>query len=241
MTLIDYFNAFRAVSKIHRLSANARSLYIAILGEFNSLQYPPTLKLQNTDLQHLSGINSTCSFDSARNALINAELISHKKQIYSLKDSRNILENFQKDFRNSLERVQKDSFSSMSISRNSIEKEIKKEEEERAYAHATTATPSFKDNGWVSAEVQEKWFNCESVQMNSATMQKLYPLEQMFGTKALCDAIFEASARNKEAKLTFNYVEKILQSQVKGESKNARTDARAVAEAWEQQQPDWLD
>ena len=227
MTLIDYFNAFRAVSKIHRLSANARSLYIAILGEFNSLQYPPTLKLQNTDLQHLSGINSTCSFDSARNALINAELISHKKQIYSLKDSRKTLENLQKDFRNSLERVQKDSFSSMSISKNNIEKEIKKDEDEEcACARATTtATPAFKDNGWVSAEAQETWFDCEKEEMNSATMQKLYPLEQMFGTKAVCDAVIEASARNQLNKLTYNYVEKILQSQMKGESKNARNDS----------------
>ena len=261
MTLIDHFKAFQAVSKIHRLSANARSLYIAILGEFNSLQYPPTLKLQNTDLQHLSGINSTSSFDSARNALINAGIISHKKQIYALetvskdsrnslesvsKESRNTLETFQKDFRNSLE----SSFSTTTISKNNIEKEkeIKKEGEGEARARTrttTTTTPTFKDNGWVSAEVQETWFKYEGERMNAATMQKLYPLEQTFGTDAVCNAIFEASARNKEAKLTFNFVEKILRDQAKGGKVNGRNNepARSVgnAESWEQQQPDWLD
>lgn len=240
MTLIDYFNAFRAVSKIHRLSANARSLYIAILGEFNSLQYPPTLKLQNTDLQHLSGINSTCSFDSARNALINAELISHKKQIYSLKDSRNSLENFQKDFRNSLERVQKDSFNSMSISKNNIEKEKEEEKDARAYTREeTTNTATF--NNLNSAEVQEMWFRCEGERIPGGIAFGLYELEQLHGTASLCKAIMAASQANTQPRLSFNFVKAVLERQQKGESKNARTDARAVAEAWEQQQPDWLD
>lgn len=261
MSLIDHFNAFHVRSQELGLTPNARSLYFAILGEFNKMQYPAQIKLQNTYLQHLCGINSTCSFNGARNALINAGIISHKKQIYALgtvskdsrnslesvsKESRNTLETFQKDFRNSLE----SSFSTTTISKNNIEKEKEKEKEREGEARArtrttTTTTPNFKDNGWVSAEVQETWFKYEGEEMNAATMQKLYPLEQMFDTKAVCDAIFEASARNKEAKLTFNFVEKILKDQAKGGKANGRNNepARSVAnaESWEQQQPDWLD
>lgn len=79
MTLIDHFNAFQQVSKLRGFSANVRSLYFAILDEFNALRYPSEIVLENTYLQHLSGIRSTSSFSEARNILINAGLIKFKK------------------------------------------------------------------------------------------------------------------------------------------------------------------
>ena len=88
MNLMDCFNVFQKVSKALRLSPNARSLYIAILGEFNSARYPEALDIPNALLRHLSGINldgkSDSSFQSARNALQNAGLIKHKNQVYKL-------------------------------------------------------------------------------------------------------------------------------------------------------------
>ena len=84
MTLIDYFNAFQVLNQGRQFSANARSLYYAVLGEFNSARYPLELKLQNGYLQHLSGIPAASSFDVARNTLINAGVISHKRGVYRL-------------------------------------------------------------------------------------------------------------------------------------------------------------
>ena len=240
MSLIDHFNAFHVRSQELGLTPNARSLYFAILGEFNKMQYPAQIKLQNTYLQHLSGINSTHSFNSARNALINAELISHKKQIYSLetvrKDFGNSSETFRKGFGNSLE----SSFSTTTISKNNVEKEKEKERDARAYTRDENAnTATF--NNLNSAEVQEMWFRCEGERIPGGIAFGLYELEQLHGTEALCKAIMAASQANTQPRLSFNFVKAVLDRQQKGESKNARTDARAVAEAWEQQQPDWLD
>ncbi len=65
-------------------SANARSLFFAILGEFNAARYPSELILRNGSLQQLSGIRASSSFDAARNALINAGAIKHKREVYRL-------------------------------------------------------------------------------------------------------------------------------------------------------------
>lgn len=200
MTLIDYFNAFQAFSTVKNLSANARVLYYAILGEFNKHRYPDDLQLPNDYLLYLSGISSRSAFETARTSLINHKVIYHKRGHYQLG---NIVKATANDTAIRYELPPRDNVVVMKIPKQA---EPAKE-------------PMFKDNGWVSAESQKTWFDCEKQEMNSATMQKLYPLEKMFGTKAVCDAILEASARNQRDKLTYNYVEKILQSQVKGESK----------------------
>ena len=105
MTLIDYFNSFQEVSQRLGLSANARSLYFAILAEFNRLRFPQKLKLTNIYLQQVSSITSSHSFSSARNALQNAGVIRQKKGVYELlsvetlrKESGNFAERTRKDF-----------------------------------------------------------------------------------------------------------------------------------------------
>ena len=106
MNLMDCFNAFQKVTKALKLSANARSLYIAILGEFNSARYPAVLNIPNALLRHLSSINlegkSDSSFQSARNALQNAGLIKYKKELYQLTPN-DALEKLQKRFGKLLE------------------------------------------------------------------------------------------------------------------------------------------
>ena len=92
MTLIDHYNAFQRVSKIQGFTANVRSLYFALLGEFNELRFPSELVLESTYLQHLSGIRSTSSFNEARGVLISAGLIKYHKynsqrQSYALVDT----------------------------------------------------------------------------------------------------------------------------------------------------------
>lgn len=252
MTLIDCFNTFQKVSKGLRLSANARSLFTAVLGEFNSAKYPETLSLSNCLLRDISGIKSESSFHSAKNALVNARLIHSKKSVYSLTPDEALSKMEQRfktfagstcnqhqadvsDTWNPLGARSEDS-NIITMPKNKVERD----KEVEARTRKATATSMFKDNGWVSAKLQEAWFKYEGQQMNSATMQKMYPMEKTFGTEAVCKAVFEASARNKEAKLTYNFVEKILQSQMKGGTPNGSKHI-GNAESWEQQSPDWLD
>ena len=220
MTLIDYFNAFQAVTKAHRFSANARSLYFAILGEFNSLQYPTALKLYNTDLQKLSGINSTSAFDSARTALINANLISHKKQVYSLKDCRNISETIKKEFRNTLESFEKAALVSTSLEvypeEKDKEKNIKKE-------NTTTAATARAREGFlkeISPKIAETWLNYEGEKLNAGQMIDLYGLEQLYGSDAVVKAIIAASRSNTRPRLSYNFLKAFLENQQKGATTN---------------------
>ena len=217
MTLIDYFNAFHIRSQEISLTPNARSLYFAILGEFNKLQYPPKMKLQNTYLQHLSGINSTSSFRSALNALVNANIISQQKQVYSLKDFRNTSEILPKEFRKTSEIVEKDSLGSISISKNKEkEKEIKKELDEE-YA------PAQDFSNIVSAEVLTAWKNYKGEKLEGGKIFGLHDLEKIHGTEVIIQAIKTASESNNYEDfpyITYNYFKKILENQLKGDTKN---------------------
>ena len=229
LSLIDHFNAFHVRSQEVGLSPNARSLYFAILGEFNKLQYPPHIKLQNTYLQHLSGINSTCSFRSAINALVNSGLISCQKQVYTL-------ETFQKDFRNSSERVSKDSFDSIPMSE-SIEKE---KEKEREITTTTATTRAREVLGTNSEEVKQAWFLSEGEALKGGNAFDMIQLENAYGTEALVNAITAARRANTQPRLTYNFLKAVLERQQKGGKENARAGSRPVAEDWENQPPDWL-
>lgn len=238
MTLIDYFNAFQVRSQGLGLTANARSLYFAILGEFNKSQYPAQLKLGNAYLQHLSGITSSHSFDSARNTLINSGLVSHKKQVYTLetlgKEQGKLAETLREEQGKSAERFGK---ASLGIPP-SIPMPIEKEKEREKTKTTTTATARAREgNGANSVEVQQMWFRCEGQQIPGSMIYALYELEQLHGTENLCKAILTASQNNKENRLTLNFLKAVLEKQLKGGNKNVGT---SEPESWESQQPAWL-
>lgn len=258
MSLIDHFNAFQEASYVMGLSANARSLYFAILGEFNKARYPARLKLGNAILQHLSGINSTHSFDTARNSLINAKLITCKKMTYELLtlNSRELLGNFEertgKEQGKNRERIRKESFSSISISKNSIEKEEEEEREKekevvntrtREAETTATATAATAFNGLNSAEVKEMWFKCEGEPIPGGIATGLYTLEKIHGTDVVTQAILKASQANTQPRLSFNFVKAVLERMVKGGVPNGRNTDRnaATPEEWENRKLDWLD
>ena len=261
MSLIDHFNAFQEASYVMGLSANARSLYFAILGEFNKARYPARLKLGNAILQHLSGINSTHSFDTARNSLINAKLITCKKMTYELLtlNSRELLGNFEETSRkeqgNFRERIGKESFNSISISKNSIEEEEEEEKEKEvvntrtreAETTTTTATAATAFNGLNSAEVKEMWFKCEGEPIPGGIATGLYTLEKIHGADVVTQAILKASQANTQPRLSFNFVKAVLERMVKGGVPNGRNNDRnngrnaATPEEWENRKLDWLD
>lgn len=224
MNLIDCFNTFQDVTKSLKLSANARSLYIAILGEFNSARYPEVLGITNRVLQDMSGINSESSFHSARNALINAKLIAHKKQAYKLTPEA-ALEKLKSRFGADLEPPKSTSYSI------NLKKNKKEEDEERA-----TPAPAFFNNNMNAPEVQEMWFKCEGEAIPFAMAQTLYELEKLHGVDFAKDVVFTASAENKQPKITLNYLKTIANNKLKGGEKVGKVES----ENWEQQRASWL-
>lgn len=235
MNLIDCFNTFQDVTKSLKLSANARSLYIAILGEFNSARYPEVLGITNRVLQDMSGINSESSFHSARNALINANLIAHKKQAYKLTPEA-ALEKLKSRFGDDLEPTWSllgDSLEPPKSTSHSInlKKNKKEEDEERA-----TPAPAFFNNNMNAPEVQEMWFKCEGENIPYAMAQTLYELEKIHGVDFAKDVVFTASAENKQPKITLNYLKTIANNKLKGGEKVGKVES----ENWEQQRASWL-
>ena len=93
-SLIDYEKGFHIQSKILCLSANARSLYQAILMEFNQEYYPAELPLPSVYLKQISGIHSSSSFINARKTLIEHGFIFCEDQTYRLPRSEKIQKRF---------------------------------------------------------------------------------------------------------------------------------------------------
>ena len=95
-SLIDYCRNFHLQSKVLCLSANTRSLYHAILMEFNGSYYPAEMILPNVDLMKISGIHSSSSFNRARQELVENEFIFCEGQTYRLPRSQKLQQRFRK-------------------------------------------------------------------------------------------------------------------------------------------------
>ena len=235
MTWMDYANHFQVLSRKKHFSANARSLYYAILEEFNGAFYPEEMYLMNTHLQQMSGINSTHSFDSARTALINAELITHKAQHYRLLTVKTEGKPTETEGKTDGKQAE------MSIVPNSnlkIENEDKDKKEEKE----TPARESISQN---SEEVLKTWYDCEGERLFGSKSQSLIYDENTYGKEAVVQAIKTASKTNnyeKFRKVTYNYYKKILENQQKeGENNDGGRNAEEIAsESWEREIPEWV-
>lgn len=244
MNLMDCFNTFQNVSKAMRLSPNARSLYIAILGEFNSARYPETLNLSNSLLRDMSGINlegkSDSSFHSARNALQNAGLIKHKQQVYQLTPNvaeEKLAKRFEKLMntpctlpRDSVESawrqvgdsLEGSRFISTTLDKEEVEKENRREEED-AQARVTLSK--------VSEEVERAWTKCKGSKLDGQQMIYLTSVENARGSNFLVNAIETASMKNDYGKfpnVTFTFLKMTIEDKLKGSDKNdtRRNDSR---------------
>jgi hypothetical protein len=192
-------NHLQVVSDRKRFSANVRSLYFAILGEFNKAgtgaHFPVEMFLRNDGLQYLSGIKASSSFDAARNALINAKLITHKGGLYSLCGvenkcipTGNVVENAKSTFE--VKKI-KD----------------KKREDQNINPDSNSACAS---TGSVSAEVARAWERWENRKMKGGEIYKLWEYETLYGTAAVVSAIDTAGENDKYDHLTMNYIQAIL-------------------------------
>lgn len=78
-SLIDHFRTFHSLSKEYDLSAGARSVYFALLGEFNAAYWPDELRISDRQMQELSGVKSVATVHDARNLLKSLKLIDFRK------------------------------------------------------------------------------------------------------------------------------------------------------------------
>lgn len=78
-TLIDHFRAFHAFSKANDFSMAARSVYFALLGEFNANFWIEELSISDRAMMELSGAKSTATVHDARNILKSAGFIDFRK------------------------------------------------------------------------------------------------------------------------------------------------------------------
>ena len=241
MTLIDCFNTFQNVAKSLKLSANARSLYIAILGEFNSARYPDTLSITNRVLQDISGINAESSFHSARNALLNADLIRHKKHVYQLTPEA-ALEKLCRRRGATLETpwsqlgvgLEFSNTTTNPITIPKIEKEIEKDEED---------APAQNFSNLVSTEVLTAWKKYRGEKLDGGKIFGLHDCEKLRGTEDVIQAIKTASESNNYAEfpyITYNYFKRILENQQKGVIQSGRTASNSGNKA-SNAEPDWVD
>ena len=219
MSLIDHFNAFQVVSETNGLTPNARSLYFAILAEFNRQRFPASAKILNGYLQQLSGITSNSSFDAARTALINAGAIHHKKNIYELKTGNverkpietvsNSVENSMENQCNSVGKPMENLWKTDGKSLGLLSIPTNEEERERERDVTTTTTPTARASEILSRpsdEVNRAWLLSEGVNLKGGNAQDFAYLENYAGTEALVMAINDARRSNREHVLNFNYV-----------------------------------
>lgn len=218
MNLIDHFNAFQAVSECRGLSANARSLYFAILAEFNRQRFPASIKLSNAVLQHLSGIKSSSSFDSARNALINAGVIRHNKLWYELRpmeSAGNIVEISPNNFRKTSEIPPKNFRKSSGIvPKDSIGLLVMPTDKYKDRQKEGDITPTAEMRARASEEILKAWELLEGEPLKGGVELGLIDLEKLYGTKAVVQAIVTASQANTRPNLSFNFVKAVLQRQI---------------------------
>lgn len=223
MTLIDYFNSFQDVSQLEGLSANARSLYYAILSEFNRLRFPPKLKIANVYLQQVSSITSTASFKSARNALLNAKVITCQKRVYTLETSMQTL-------RKSFEKVVKESQGLLTNPGLPLKTE-KEGDLREATAPSTTETSGQLNLAECSVVVRQIWEAYTGRPLTPGLNADLAKFEGEIGTQPLITAIQRAARANKRESIDLNYLEAFVHPRQKPQAVQKPLESRLSNDA----------
>jgi len=226
MNLIGYFNAFHVVTQEAGLSANARSLYFAILGEFNRAGYPAELRLSNGYVQNLSGIRSTHSFNTARIALIERGVIEHKSQVYRLKEVTGQTNGYSREIeRKTNGNLAENEGKTPLVTPGSInnvekEKDLEKKENENARA---------------SSEILMTWYKYKGEKLIAGKLYGFTELEKRYGAEVIINAIKISSEKNNYAKfpfVTYQFFKIILEKERRGEN-SKKIYKNVESEDWE--------
>lgn len=200
MTLIDHFNAFQRFCEIRNFTANARSLYYALLGEFNKCRFPTELQLCNSYLQQLSGIASRSSFDAARNVLISTNIITHKRGKYTLVTPVKVITDCSCVWQYPCRIAPPDPVTTESVQ-----------------FEAALPTEDWKEYAakYLSPEVLQAWLNSDGEILKGYKIFDFMNMEKLHGTKKIVDAIKEASIScqyNDFRNLSYKFFKMILEN-----------------------------
>ena len=106
-------------------------------------------------------------------------------------------------------------------------KDVKDVSDNQDIKTKTTDTATARARGFLSvnsAEVQNAWRQCAGENLTGGAAYGLIELENVYGTQAVVDAIFEADRANTRERISFNFVKKVLENMVSG--KEAKPNAR---------------
>ena len=218
MGLIEQFKSFQVRSRQKHLSANSRSLYIALLEEFNAAYFPDEMYFENPYLQQLSGINAASSFDAARTKLINVGLIAHKNRVYRLLDTGvsaaekgrgKIVENSWNNRGNSVGVINVEG-TEKTETRNQDQPQPRVREEVPVDDADAGTLKILKTARNLSEAVKREWLEWNGTPLNMGITLELMNLEEMMGTAALVEQIRNAGRGDKFGRLTIHFLKSCL-------------------------------
>jgi len=220
-TTADRLKAFQELNKRNRFSANARSLYLELVWTFEG--EGDELKLGNRLLQERSGIQSSRSFDAARSALINAGLIKHKNQVYSLVEKTSETE------RKSGGKAVENSADGFIVEQTNLNSNLNKKNKTATTTTTACACEATIDGGDEkptgqttlsrnSPAVEKEWFMWNNAHLKGGDALELIQLENLYGTEKVVAAIHAAGCADKYGKITMNFLKKVLARIVNGET-----------------------
>ena len=230
MGLIELFKGFHSRAVEQEFPPSARVLYLTLLGEFNAAYWKDELAFTESELSGLTGLRKT-TVHEAKEFLASRHFIKtwKKKRVTIFKllgDQVPTSERPSSDRQPTDERPKSDQTPTdahlltraKDVKDVSNIQDIKTEITDTATAHA---------RGFLSvnsAEVQNAWRQCAGENLTGGAAYGLIELENVYGTQAVVDAIFEADRANTRERISFNFVKKVLENMVSG--KEAKPNAR---------------
>ena len=211
--------AFAGLSERRRFSANARSLYLELLWQFGSDAVSEGKYLSNKVLQERSGIRSSNSFERAREELMNAGLIQHKKQVYRLGKA---MENEWEANGKPMEKmaggfiVEKNKNKNKKITTTTTTPTTTERVSAPALTPIQGGNAATQENtgqtvlSTNSAAVQHEWFLWNNANLKGGEALELIQLENLYGTAKLVEAIHAAGCADTRGVLSINFVKKVL-------------------------------
>lgn len=201
---LNQLNAFFKKAAEDSLDGRAQLMYLHLFNLFNQARWSDSLQITNKDLAAAMNLFESSGKPASIETLYRIRQRLEKKGYIKAKTFKG---------------------------KNAVEYELIQLYDTETSAESATVTPQnvidFKNSNVrgikfydvPSVEVQETWLKCEGELFKGSFAFGLYDLEKLFGTKELCAAIVTASQANKYDKLTYPLVKKVLENQMKGDSK----------------------
>lgn len=227
-TLIDFTRGFHSLSKELILSAGVRSLYTALVGEFNEARWPERISFSDRELKTLAGLKSVSTVHEAKLVLKNHNLIdftttrgAQGRSEYQLRTEHlpNIKIDSTEHYPNN-DRTITEHCSRFSVTQNpSLREDERQKTEGGAGARES-----------VSEDVFKVWAGEMPRPLTASEKYTLAEFEETYGISKVKSAII--TVRRNRHYPTFADVEKELTSEKGGERREQREQANPVEQSF---------